>query len=199
MFCTKCGKENADDAVYCQKCGTAFTNDDEETRVAMRGNQIPEAAGRSGEISTSIFTITPTLKFVYVGYALAVIGAFLLVALVSLFFPTTFSVVTSVILGMALLLVPVYYHLRKKLVRYTLTDTTIEIDRGLISRTTQNIPLRRIQDVTVSATMTQRMLGFGDVIIDNASEDGGKVILTDIDSPKKYAELMLQQMRQLER
>jgi len=199
MFCTKCGKENADDAVYCQKCGTAFTSDEEETRVAMRGHQIPESGVRSGEISTSIFTITPTLKFVYVGYASAVIAAFLLVALVSLFFPTTFSVVTSVILGMALLLVPVYYHLRKKLVRYTLTDTTIEIDRGLISRTTQNIPLRRIQDVTVSATVTQRMLGFGDVIIDNASEDGGKVILSDIDSPKKYAELMLQQMRALER
>ena len=100
---------------------------------------------------------------------------------------------------MALLLVPLYYHIRKKLVRYTLTDTTIEIDRGLISRTTQNIPLRRIQDVTVSSTMTQRMLGFGDVIIDNASEEGGKIVLDDIDSPKKYADLLLRQIRQLER
>jgi uncharacterized membrane protein YdbT with pleckstrin-like domain len=160
---------------------------------------MPEAGAGIRDISTSIFSITPTLKFVYVGYALAVIGAFLLVALVSLFFATTFSIVTSVILGMALLLVPLYYHIRKKLVRYTLTDTTIEIDRGLISRTTQNIPLRRIQDVTVSSTMAQRMLGFGDVIIDNASEDGGKIVLGDIDSPKKYAELMLRQIRQLER
>ena len=199
MFCTKCGKENADDAVYCQKCGSAFGQDEEETRVAMRGNQSPEADRGVTDISGSIFSITPTLKFVYVGYALAVIGAFLLVALVSLFFATTFSIITSVILGMALLLVPLYYHFRKKLIRYTLNDTTIEIDRGLISRTTQNIPLRRIQDVTVSATMTQRMLGFGDIIIDNASEDGGKVILHDIDSPKKYAELMLRQMRHLEK
>src|SRR6478735_4705080 len=120
MFCRKCGKENADDAVYCQKCGTAFTHDEEETRVAMRGNQIPAGGVRGAETSPGIFTITPTLKFVYVGYALAIIGAFLLVALVSIFFPTTFSIVTSVILGMALLLVPVYYHLRKKLIRYTL-------------------------------------------------------------------------------
>jgi hypothetical protein len=118
MFCTKCGKENADDAIYCQKCGREFAHDEDETRVAARRNQIPATAG-TRDISTSIFTITPTLKFVYVGYALAVLGAFLLVALVSVFFPTTFSVVTSVILGMALLLVPVYYHLRKKLVRYT--------------------------------------------------------------------------------
>jgi putative membrane protein len=143
--------------------------------------------------------VTPTLKFVYVGYALAVLGAFLLVGVVSLFLSTTLSIAASVILGMALLLIPLFFHIRKRLVRYTLTDTTIEIDRGLISRTTQNIPLRRIQDVTVSATVMQRLLGFGDVIIDNASEDVGKIVLDDIDSPKRYAELVLRQMRQLER
>jgi uncharacterized membrane protein YdbT with pleckstrin-like domain len=194
MFCIKCGKENSDDAAYCQKCGVAFETE-EETRVAVKNRMDVDP----DHGTTRIFSITPTLKFVYVGYALAVLGAFLLVALVSIFLATTVPIAAGVILGMALLVVPLYYHIRKRLVRYTLTDTTIEIDRGLISRTTQNIPLRRIQDVTVSATMTQRMLGFGDVIIDNASEDGGKVVLDDIDSPKKYAELMLRQMRQIER
>jgi uncharacterized membrane protein YdbT with pleckstrin-like domain len=195
MYCIKCGKENSDDAVYCQKCGQAFESE-EETRVAQRERH---AVVRDSENVSRIFSVTPTLKFVYVGYALAVVGAFVLVGLVSLFFSSIFSIATSVILGMALLLIPLFFHIRKKLVRYTLTDTTIEIDRGLISRTTQNVPLRRIQDVTVSATMAQRMLGFGDVIIDNASEDGGKIVLDDIDSPKKYAELMLRQMKQLEK
>ena len=198
MFCSTCGKENADDAVYCQKCGRQFETE-EETRVATRGGSSLAVDDSTPRDPNRIFSITPTLKFIYVGYLLAVIGAFILVGLVSIFFATTFSVATSVVLGMALLLVPFYYHMRKKLVRYTLTDTTIEIDRGLISRTTQNIPLRRIQDVTVASTMAQRMLGFGDVIIDNASEDGGKIVLNDIDSPKKYADLMLRQMRQLER
>ena len=45
----------------------------------------------------------------------------------------------------------------------------------------------------------QRVLGLGDVIIDNASEEGGKIVLGDIDSPKKYAEMVLRQMRSLER
>jgi uncharacterized membrane protein YdbT with pleckstrin-like domain len=198
MYCSKCGKENSDDAVYCQKCGRQLEAE-EETRVAVKQRAAPNSAPASLADPQRIFTVSPTLKFVYAGYLFAVIGAFLLVAIVSIFLSTTVPVLASVILGMALLLVPLFFHLRKKLVRYTLTDTTIEIDRGLISRTTQNIPLRRIQDVTVSATMAQRMLGFGDIIIDNASEDGGKVILDDIDSPKKYAELMLRQMRQLER
>jgi putative membrane protein len=195
MYCIKCGKQNSDDAVYCQKCGQPFEAE-EETRVAQRGK--PAIVHDSDDV-TRIFSVTPTLKFVYVGYALAVLGAFLLVGVVSLFLSTTLSIAASVILGMALLLIPLFFHIRKRLVRYTLTDTTIEIDRGLISRTTQNIPLRRIQDVTVSATVMQRLLGFGDVIIDNASDDVGKIVLDDIDSPKRYAELVLRQMRQLER
>jgi uncharacterized membrane protein YdbT with pleckstrin-like domain len=196
MFCIRCGKENAEDAVYCQKCGNAF-GAEEETRVAQRDRTTPVVSGSDNPVR--IFSVTPTLKFVFVGYGLAVVAAFILVALVSIFLTTAVSVAASVILGMALLLIPLFFHIRKKLVRYTLTDTTMEIDRGLISRTTQNIPLRRIQDVTVSATAMQRLLGFGDVIIDNASEDGGKVVLDDIDSPKKYAEMVLRQMRQLER
>jgi putative membrane protein len=195
MYCIKCGKQNSDDAVFCQKCGQAFEAE-EETRIAQRGK--PAMVHELDDV-TRIFSVTPTLKFVYVGYGLAVLGAFLLVGIVSLFLSTTLSIAASVILGMALLLIPMFFHIRKRLVRYTLTDTTIEIDRGLISRTTQNVPLRRIQDVTVSATVMQRLLGFGDVIIDNASEDVGKIVLDDIDSPKRYAELVLRQMRQLER
>ena len=190
MFCSSCGKENADDAAFCQKCGRAFETE-EETRVASR-----TPAAVSGH---RIFSITPTLKLVYVGYVLAVLCAFLLVGVVSVFLTSMVGVWASVILGMALLLVPLFFHIRKKLVRYTLTDAMIEIDRGLVARTTQNIPLRRVQDITVSASMAQRVLGIGDLIVDNASEDGGKVVLAGIDSPKKYADMMLQQLRHLEK
>ena len=106
MYCIKCGKENADDAVYCQKCGRSFETE-EETRVAMREGA-PGATGLTENVNSSpqIFSITPTLKFVYVGYLLSVIGAFILVVLVSLFFATVLSVSASVVLGMALLLIP---------------------------------------------------------------------------------------------
>ncbi|MEQ1646696.1 MAG: PH domain-containing protein, partial [Pyrinomonadaceae bacterium] len=67
------------------------------------------------------------------------------------------------------------------------------------SRTTRNVPLRRIQDVTVAATATQRLLGIGDLTIDNASDDAGKVVLKDINSPKEYADTLLRQMRRLEK
>ncbi|HVF30013.1 MAG TPA: PH domain-containing protein [Pyrinomonadaceae bacterium] len=198
MYCIRCGKENADDAAFCQKCGHAFEAE-EETRVAQRDR--PLTAAREHDLPTQIFSVTPTMKFVYVGYVITIVVSFLVAAIVGTFAGLTPPgvVAVGISLVLAALIIPAYFHLKKKLVRYTLTDTTVEIDRGLISRTTQNIPLRRIQDVTVSATAFQRLLGFGDLIIDNASEDGGKVVLDDIDSPKKYAEMMLRQMRQLER
>jgi membrane protein YdbS with pleckstrin-like domain len=195
MFCIKCGTENPDDAVYCKKCG-GMLEAEEETRVAARGGSEIEALDEHHEI----FRIGPTLKFVYIGYVAAIIGALFLVALLAAIaaivaIPTGIAV----ILGLALLLIPAYYHFRNKLISYRLMDTTIEIDTGLISRTTRNVPLRRIQDVTVSATMMQRMLGFGDIIIDNASEDGGKVVLDNINNPREYADILLKQMRRLDR
>ena len=59
------------------------------------------------------------------------------------------------------------------------------------------MPLRSIQDVSVSSTITQRMLGFGNLVIDNASDDGAKIVLKNINTPKKYADILLKQMRLL--
>jgi uncharacterized membrane protein YdbT with pleckstrin-like domain len=98
-------------------------------------------------------------------------------------------------LGLALLLIPAFHHVKRNTVRYTLTDSKIEIDQGLVARTTRNIPLRNIQDVTVSATIPQRILGFGNLIIDNASELGGTTVLRNINDPRHYADLLLRELR----
>lgn len=192
MYCIKCGAQNSDQALFCQKCGHRFENSEEETKIAARSS---DQLARSSE---PVFTITPTLKFVKAGYLIAVVAAFAFVALMSLVLPGVWWLV-AVAIGILFLTVPAYFHLRQRMTRYTLTDTMIEIDRGLISRSTQNVPLRRIQDVTVTSTAVQRMLGFGDVVVDNASETGGKVILDNIDSPRKYANMLLEQMKRLER
>lgn len=191
MFCTKCGKNNSDDAVYCQKCGTLLEAED-ETVVALR-SKTSDTPGPEQHL----ITVGPTLKFVKLGYVSAVIAALILTVLISLVVSTV-SPWVPVVIGLALLLIPAFYHIRQRLVRYTLTPTMIEIDRGVVSRTTQNVPLRRIQDVTVSATVVQRMLGFGDVIVDNASEDGGKVVVKNIDAPRKFADALLKQLRRME-
>jgi uncharacterized membrane protein YdbT with pleckstrin-like domain len=127
------------------------------------------------------------------GYGLAMLGAILLVILLSGFISVPWYI--SVPLGLALLLIPAFYHVRRNTVRYTLTDSKIEIDKGFVARTTRNIPLRNIQDVTVKASIPQRILGFGDLIIDNASETGGTTVLRNINDPRHYADLLLRELR----
>jgi len=139
-----------------------------------------------------VFRVKPTLIFIKVGYALAVLGAIAVVALLAwLGLPAYISIP----LALALLLIPAYYHIRRNMIRYTVTDSKLEIDTGLIARTTRNIPLSKIQDVTVQASIPQRMMGFGDIIVDNASEIGGSTILHNINKPRHHADLLLRELR----
>lgn len=203
MFCIKCGANNGNEAVYCQKCGTLLDKE-EETRVVQKANPKtnPTKFTVENDEEANIFSIRPTLLFVKIGYGLAILGAFVLVALfavITSYFQLEVSVFIAVILGIALLLIPAYYHLQNKMIQYTLTDSKVEIDKGLVSQTTRNIPLRTIQDVTVSATAMQKLLGFGNIVIENANEADDKIILHNINSPKKYADILLRQMRLLDR
>ncbi|MGI8469677.1 MAG: PH domain-containing protein [Pyrinomonadaceae bacterium] len=196
MFCNRCGAKNSDEAIFCQKCGLRFDGE-EETKVAR-----PPRIETEHKDERQIFSIRPTLLFVKIGYAAAIAGAFLLVALlvsIDNWLKFGISPWIFVLAGLSLLLVPAFYHLRRNVVRYTLTDSKVEIDEGFISQKTRNVPLRTIQDVSVSAGVTQRMLGFGDLVIENASDAGGKIILKNVNSPKKYADALLKQMRRLDK
>jgi uncharacterized membrane protein YdbT with pleckstrin-like domain len=148
--------------------------------------------GSDQDLERTIFTVRPTLIFIKAGYALAVLGA---IAIVFLLAMINVPAYISVPIALALLLIPAYYHVRRNMIRYTVTDSKLEIDTGLIARTTRNIPLSKIQDVTVSASIPQRILGFGDIIVDNASELGGTTVLHNISNPRHYADLLLRELR----
>ncbi|HSE24630.1 MAG TPA: PH domain-containing protein, partial [Pyrinomonadaceae bacterium] len=165
MSCSNCGAYMAPSVRFCSNCG-APAADPESTRIA-RLEQMGIQRGSDPDLEHVVFTVRPTLIFIKAGYALAVLSGIALVSLLAMV-PTVPAYI-SILLALALLLIPAYYHLRRNSVRYTVTDAKLEIDRGLVSRTTRNIPLSKIQDVTVSATIPQRLLGFGDLIVDNAS------------------------------
>jgi uncharacterized membrane protein YdbT with pleckstrin-like domain len=191
MFCIKCGSNNDEDAVFCNKCGVKVS-DESRTGLVPKVND-PE---------TNIFVVKPTLLFIKAGYVFAIMAAFLLVFilfrvgdLIGLYIPPWISVFG----GLALLLIPLFYHAKRNFVRYTLTDSRIEIDEGFISRETRKIPLRAIQDVTISATIAQRVLGLGDLVVENANESDDKIIIKNINSPKNYADMLLKQMRLLDK
>jgi uncharacterized membrane protein YdbT with pleckstrin-like domain len=135
------------------------------------------------------------MLFIKIGYGVAIILAILLTIALNMVQAVSIPLYVSLPLALSLLLIPAYYHMKRNMIRYTLTDSKIEIDYGLIARTTRNIPLSKIQDVTASSSIIQRMLGFGDVVVDNASELGGTTILHNINNPRHYADLILRSLR----
>ena len=219
--CYNCGERLTSSARFCAACGapadseqTRFAADttrltSEETRVAqprprpveplsVRTPPAPVPAPRSIEHEGDeqiVFTVRPTLLFIKIGYLLAALGGIALIALLAWQPWVHVSFLVSLPLALALLLIPAYKHLKRNTVRYMLTDSKIEIDQGLVSQTTRNIPLRNIQDVTTSSTVFQRVLRFGNVVIDNASESGGKTVLKNIPDPRRHADLLLRELR----
>ena len=194
MHCNNCGSYVPTGVRFCANCGVPAT-DPEATRIARVQSGGLEQPGDEHDLEHVIFTTRPTLIFIKLGYVAAVIAAILLTVLLAMIPGIEVPFYVSLPLALSLLLVPAYYHLRRNMLRYTLTDSKIEIDYGLISRTTRNIPLSKIQDVTVSASIWQRMLKFGDVVIDNASEVGGTTVLHNISKPRHYADLLLRELR----
>ena len=194
MQCSKCGAFLDSDSRFCKSCGAA-AHDPEETRIARPQSSVPALHDNDNDLESVIFTVRPTLLFVKLGYAAAVIGAILLTILLNLVKFVDIPWYISLPIALGLLLIPAYKHLRRNMIRYTLTDSKLETDYGLIARTTRNIPLTKIQDVTVSASIWQRLLGFGDVVVDNASELGGTTVLHNINTPRHYADLILREMR----
>src|SRR5262245_54126519 len=139
MTCTKCGAYVVPGVRFCSNCGAAA--DSETTQVVRRpatNLQVPPGS----DVERTIFTVKPTLIFIKTGYVLAVLGAIGIVVLLAwLGLPAYISIP----IALALLLIPAYYHIRRNMVRYTVTDAKLEIDTGFIARTTRNIPLSKIQ------------------------------------------------------
>jgi uncharacterized membrane protein YdbT with pleckstrin-like domain len=191
MHCSNCGSYVPPGVRFCSNCG-APAADPEVTRIARVQSGAMTQPDDSSDLEHTVFTVRPTLIFVKAGYLAAVLGAIGLTILLAMInVPFYISLPTA----LALLLIPAYYHLRRNTVRYTVTDSKLEIDTGLIARKTRNIPLSKVQDVTVSASIPQRILGFGDIIVDNASEIGGTIVMRNINSPRHYADLLLRELR----
>jgi uncharacterized membrane protein YdbT with pleckstrin-like domain len=130
----------------------------------------------------------------YVLAALVTLAAGLIYRYVDRLYPDTppwwiVLVVAAVAFAPAL-----YRHILRQREVYTLTNHKIEFTYGLIAKLRRNIPLRNVQDVTVTQSIPERLLGIGDIVIDSAAQ-GGKVPLRKIHEPEKYADMILRQIQ----
>ena len=138
-----------------------------------------------------IFSITPAFYEVFPSYLVAVTLSLIVTAGVAY---ARGSLGIALIAAAVFFIRPIFRHLRLKRTVYTLTSTKLEIRTGLLSKDAKNIPLRHIDNVEVSETLKERMIGIGDVLIDSAALDS-KMVLSNIKNPRKYADLIMEQLQ----
>ncbi|MFY9610491.1 MAG: PH domain-containing protein [Blastocatellia bacterium] len=199
MSCKNCGRPLPEGSRFCNYCGAQAAGP--AVRTLEKSADGVEASYSVTEDERVIFTLRPTMIFVLIRYivaALVVVAAAALMGVLNNRNPETVNgwVAFLVILGVGLLSFanPLYHHIQRLREVYTMTDHKLEMRYGLIAKTVRNIPLRNIQDVTVTRSVWQRFLNLGDIEIESASESG-KITLDDIHHPDRYANMIMAELR----
>ncbi|MBL8228923.1 MAG: PH domain-containing protein [Bryobacterales bacterium] len=87
-------------------------------------------------------------------------------------------------------------HMRAAFTTMELAGDRLKFESGMLSKTSRSVPLSKVQDVTVSQTIGQRILGLGDLTIETAGETG-RLRMIEINSPRVVAEKILDRVAEL--
>ncbi len=224
MYCHRCGNRLPPESLYCNRCGAIVQDQSgpkaprathlsaPPPRPARRAPVIPSISDPeySEEYEEErperyieeyyddfdnkeqvIFSINPAFYEVGVTYLWAVALSLILTAVIAY---ARGQLWVAVIGAAIFFITPIIRHIHLKHMVYTLTSVKVEIRSGFFSKSAQNIPLRHIQDVTVSETLKERLIGIGDILIDSAALDH-KMAMNNIKNPRKYADMILDQLQ----
>lgn len=200
-YCNQCGQPLPPTSRFCNGCGAAVVAaaDAKVERESPRGaSSAPREAHPERQLAPHeevIFVLRPTLIFVFLRYALAAVIWIAIAALMGIVVGLkSWGIIVLLVIGVILFSFPVYRHILRRREVYTLTNHKLEMRYGLLAKIVRNIPLRNMQDVTVTASAWQRLINIGDLEIDSASEVG-KIVLDDIHYPERYANIILEELR----
>jgi uncharacterized membrane protein YdbT with pleckstrin-like domain len=133
----------------------------------------------------------PTIKFVRVGGIL--IDAIVLAAWGGYAFGLIHIIWIPAVLSVLILWpLVIWMGLRSNIT--VLTADRIRSESGILSRSTRNLMLSRVQDVGIFQSLSSRIFNVGDVWIETAGASS-RVVLHSIDSPREVADKILERAR----
>ncbi|HHB90844.1 MAG TPA: PH domain-containing protein [Anaerolineae bacterium] len=77
---------------------------------------------------------------------------------------------------------------------YQITTERVRIIRGLLGKDRDDIELIRIQDIDLKQSMTERVLGVGDIVIRSADPSMPKAVLNNVKDPERVHEILRRAM-----
>jgi len=94
----------------------------------------------------------------------------------------------------ALLVWTLVRHLRLRFVTLKVTGNKLQFEQGFLSKSIRTMELSKVQDVGVSQSFAQRLVGIGDIRVETAG-DSSPVSMRSVDNPQAVADFILESVR----
>ena len=80
-------------------------------------------------------------------------------------------------------------------IRWVLTNERLKVVRGILSRSTEEVELTRVRDVSYEQSLAQRALGIGTIAVVGTDATAPMVVLHDVEEPESVKEMIRQAVR----
>jgi hypothetical protein len=80
-------------------------------------------------------------------------------------------------------------------IRWVLTTERLQVIRGILSRSTEEVELTRVRDVSYQQSLAQRALGIGTIEVIGTDATTPVVVLHDVEEPEAVKEMIRQAVR----
>ncbi len=104
----------------------------------------------------------------------------------------TAKMVWGAVVTIAWIVLAVVPAMRRQFTMFVLTTDRLITRSGIIAKESREIPLERINDVTFTQSVLERMLGAGDLLIESAGERG-QTRITDVRKPEQVQLMIYRQ------
>ncbi len=131
-------------------------------------------------------TIQPTAKFLKAGAVLTGIVVLCLEA-AYLVWGTSVAGTWIMVVPLLLLLWPASRAVQRKFTRTVISGDRLRYETGMVSKSTRNIQLSKVQDVRVDQRLAQRIFNIGDLSIETAGETS-RLSIFNVDNPQALAD-----------
>jgi uncharacterized membrane protein YdbT with pleckstrin-like domain len=133
----------------------------------------------------SDLTIRPTLKFIKLGATLAAL-AFLGLEILYITQWRASGATWLMALPPLVFLWPLWRWIRRQSSRATIIGEHLRYETGVLSKTTRNILIPKLQDARVEQRLLQRVFGVGDLSLETAGE-ASRLTIPNVDDPQALA------------
>jgi membrane protein YdbS with pleckstrin-like domain len=171
MRCPQCGFEAPQGATFCPRCGSRM------------GSARPEMKREYAltRILPSWWHFSRELLIVVV---LALVGIYLFAIQGNSGLGLALVVLAATVLGLIAL--------ARRYTSWSLTSDRLIERRGFLARHRREMELADVRSIEVDRSLTQRMLGLGNVMIASAASSDFLIRMQDIPDPERVAEILRQ-------